>query len=85
MTKSTSQHDDIAIIGMACRVAGANSSPKLWYIRTSSSDVQSEISRFNSAGFYHTNGGTRKGLTNVKHTYFMDEGADRFDNAFLSI
>lgn len=85
MTTSAPQHDDIAIIGMACRVAGANSSSKLWDILASSSDVQSEITRFNSAGFYHPNGGTRKGLTNVKHAYFMDEGVDRFDNAFFSI
>lgn len=39
--------DDIAIIGMACRVAGANSPSELWDVLASSKDVQRKISRFN--------------------------------------
>ncbi len=77
--------DDIAIIGMACRVAGADSPSKLWELLASSKDVRSEITRFNVAGFYSSDGGPRKGLTNVRHAYFVDDGIDRFDNAFFSI
>jgi acyl transferase domain-containing protein len=76
--------DDIAIIGMACRVAGANSPSKLWEILTTSKDVQTKIERFNADGFYKPDGGPRKGLTNVKHAYMIDD-FDRFDNAFFNI
>jgi acyl transferase domain-containing protein len=78
-------HDDIAIIGMSCRVAGADSPSKLWDLLVSSRDVQKEITRFNVGGFYKANGGPQKGLTNVRHGYFMDEEIDKFDNEFFSI
>ena len=76
--------NDIAIIGMSCRVAGANSPSELWDLLASSRDVQSEITRFNSSGYYHPNGGPRKGLTNVKHAYMLENDAvDKFDNQFF--
>ncbi len=35
-------------------------------------------------GFYHPDGGPRKGLTNVKRAYMMDDNTiDRFDNGFF--
>ena len=75
---------DIAIIGISCRVAGANSPSELWDILASSKDVRSKITRFNIDGFYHPEGATRKGLTNVKHAYMLDdECIDKFDNAFF--
>lgn len=77
--------DDIAIIGMACRVAGADSPSKLWDKLVSSADLQSEITRYNSAGFYRDTGGPRKGVTNVRHAYFLDGDISRFDNSFFSI
>lgn len=77
--------DDIAIIGISCRFPGADSPSKLWENLISSKDVQSEITRFNSKGFYKPDGGPRKGLTNVRHAYFIEEGVDRFDNAFFNI
>jgi acyl transferase domain-containing protein len=77
--------DDIAIIGISCRFPGANSPSKLWENLINSKDVQSEITRFNSKGFYKPDGGPRKGLTNVRHAYFIEEGVDRFDNAFFNI
>lgn len=77
---------DVAVIGMACRVAGANSPSELWDILASSKDVQSEITRFSTKGFYHPQGGPRKGLTNVKCAYMMDDRAiDKFDNFFFHI
>jgi acyl transferase domain-containing protein len=79
-------NSDIAVIGMSCRAAGANSPSELWELLASSRDVQSEITRFNAKGFYHPDGGSRKGLTNVKRAYMMDDNAiDRFDHAFFHI
>ena len=78
------RENDVAIIGMACRVAGANSPSELWDLLASSKDVQSEITRFNTKGFYHPDGGPRKGLTNVTRAYMMpDDAIDKFDNAFF--
>ena len=77
---------DIAIIGMSCRVAGANSPSELWDLLASSKNVQSEITRFNARGFYHPQGGPLKGLTNVKNAYMLDDSLiDRFDNTFFRI
>lgn len=77
---------DVAVIGMACRVAGANSPSELWDILANSRDVQSVITRFNTEGYYHTHGGPRKGSTNVRHAYMMDDEAiDKFDHAFFHI
>ncbi|KAF2145308.1 uncharacterized protein K452DRAFT_243204 [Aplosporella prunicola CBS 121167] len=70
---------------MACRVPGADSSSKLWDILASSKDVQKEITRFNGDGFYAPDGGPRKGLTNVKQSYFIDGDVDCFDNNFFEL
>ena len=81
---SNEREGAIAIIGMACRVAGASSPSELWDLLSTSKDVQSEITRFNTKGFYHPDGGPRKGLTNVTRAYMMpDDTIDRFDNAFF--
>lgn len=76
---------DVAIVGMSCRVAGANSPSDLWKVLASSKDVQSEITRFNCCkGFYHPDGSSRKGLTNVQMAYTMDDKAvEQFDHAFF--
>lgn len=76
---------DIAIIGMSCRVAGAESPSELWDLLATSKDVRKEIDRFNSAGYYKANGAKRKGLTNVRHAYLMDQGIDRFDNGYFAV
>ena len=75
---------DIAILGIACRVAGANSPSALWDNLASAKDVQSDITRFNIDGYYHPEGGSRKGLTNVRKAYMLnDDSIDKFDNAFF--
>lgn len=74
---------DIAIIGMSCRLAGASSPSQLWDNLLNSADVQSKIDRF--TGYYHQDGGRRKGLTNVSRAYTIEEGVEKFDNAFFSI
>jgi acyl transferase domain-containing protein len=75
---------DIAVIGMSCRVAGANSPSELWDLLVSSRDVQREITRFNIDAFYQSDGGPRSGLTNVKDAYMLDDAKiDRFDHVFF--
>ena len=75
---------DIAIIGMSCRVAGANSPSELWDVLAASKDVQQKITRFNSKGFYRPDGASLKGLTNVNDAYMLDNDViDKFDNAFF--
>ncbi|KAL8860928.1 MAG: hypothetical protein Q9178_002683 [Gyalolechia marmorata] len=77
---------DIAIIGMACRVAGSNSPSELWKNLLASKDVQRRITRFNIDGYYHNDGGPLKGLTNVDHAYMLDDDVvDKFDNAFFYV
>ncbi len=79
-------HGDIAIIGMSCRVAGASSPSEFWHLLASSKDVQTPITRFNTEGFYHPDGGSRKGLTNVDKAYMLDDHLiDKFDNAFFYV
>lgn len=83
---SQENEQDIAIIGMACRLAGANSPSELWDLLASSKDVQRKITRFNAEGFYHPSGGPRKGLTNVNKAYMLDDSViDKFDNAFFHV
>ncbi|ORY58750.1 uncharacterized protein BCR38DRAFT_413069 [Pseudomassariella vexata] len=73
----------VAIVGMACRVAGADSTARLWENLVLSKDVQKENPRF--SGFYSPEGGPKKGLTNVNQGYFIDNDVDKFDNAFFAI
>ena len=75
--------NDVAIVGMSCRVAGASSPAELWENLVSSKDVRSRIDRF--TGFYHPDGGRRKGLTNIRHAYTIQESIEAFDNTFFSI
>lgn len=76
--------DDIAIIGMSCRVAGAQSPSQLWDVLASSRNLQKKINRFNVDSFYRKDGGPRKGMTNVEHAYMLeDDTIDRFDHAFF--
>ena len=85
MDSKTAWDDDIAIIGMSCRVSGANNPSELWNNLVSSKECQQEIKRFNIGGFYHESGGPRQGLTNVRHAYFLEGGIDKFDHEFFSI
>lgn len=85
MDSTTVWDDDIAIIGMSCRVSGANNPSELWNNLVSSKDCQQGIDRFNIEGFYHKSGGKRQGVTNVRHAYFLNEGIDKFDHDFFSI
>lgn len=80
-----SKRGDIAIIGMSCRVAGANSPSELWEMLAARRDVRKRIDRFNIDGYYSPEGGKAKGMTNVQDAYFINQDVDRFDNAFFAI
>ena len=83
---SLGDEDDIAIIDMSCRSAGATSPSEFWDLLASSKDVQSKITRFNTEGFYDPDGGPRKGLTNVDKAYMLDDSlVDKFDNVFFHV
>ncbi|KAL4880374.1 putative polyketide synthase [Aspergillus karnatakaensis] len=77
--------DDIAIIGMSCRVAGAQSPSQLWEMLAGRKDVRRRIDRFNVDGFYSSHNGEDKGLTNVQHAYLLDQDIDKFDHAFFGV
>ncbi|KAF2096276.1 hypothetical protein NA57DRAFT_43427 [Rhizodiscina lignyota] len=75
-----------AVVGMACRVPGANSSSKLWQNIISKKDLRQEIphDRFNVNAFYHPNP-ANKGTMNTKYGYFLDFPIDHFDAEFFGI
>lgn len=56
-----------AIVGMACRVAGADTPSKLWDNIVNKVDLQQEIprERFNIDGVYNPNG-KHKGTVSIK-------------------
>ncbi|PLB45025.1 putative polyketide synthase [Aspergillus steynii IBT 23096] len=84
MTRSGTE-DDIAIIGMACRVPGADSSSQLWEMLAAKKDVRRRIDRFNIDGYYSSREERAKGLTDVQHAYLLDQDVDKFDHAFFGI
>ena len=53
--------DPSAIVGLACRVPGAQSASKLWDNILEQKDLQSKIpgNRFNVDAFYHPNGANK--------------------------
>ena len=50
-------NSDVPII---CRAAGVDSACELWDVLAQSKDVNRKITRFNTDGFYHHDGGPRK-------------------------
>ena len=77
--------DNIAIIGMACRVSGANSPSELWKLLLSGSDTRRKIDRFNISGFYDPQKKRSQGLSSTQHAYLLEDGIDRFDHGFFNI
>lgn len=83
--ETTARGGHVAIIGMACRVAGADNSAELFQSLSDRRDCRVPITRFNGAGYYSKDGGPRKGLTNVQHAYFVNGDVSRFDNEAFNI
>lgn len=81
------QREPIVVIGSACRLPGATNTPsKLWSLLRQPRDLGSEVpkDRFNIDAFYHPDG-PRKGRTNARHGYFLDEDLHAFDAPFFRI
>ncbi|KAJ5672571.1 polyketide synthase [Penicillium longicatenatum] len=81
--------DDIAIVGMACRLPGGATSPsKLWDLLVNERSAQGDIpnSRFNIDAFYHPDGSKRPGAMHMKGGYFLQgEDIRNFENEFFGI
>ncbi|KAH8885836.1 hypothetical protein GQ53DRAFT_876671 [Thozetella sp. PMI_491] len=75
-----------AIVGMACRVAGARSPSKLWDNIVAKRDVQKKYpkERFNIDAFYHPDN-ANKGTTNAIYGYCLEDPLDHFDAEFFGI
>lgn len=81
------RNEPIAVVGSACRFAGAvNSPPTLWEVLKSPFDHLQELppSRFNVEGFYHENGAYH-GHTNVRHAYLLQDDLATFDAEFFGV
>ncbi|KAI9038420.1 polyketide synthase [Aspergillus affinis] len=78
--------DAVAIVGLACRVAGASNPHQLWDNIIEQKDLRRLIpgDRFNVDAFYHPEG-TNKGTTNARHGYFLDQDLRDFDSSFFNI
>ncbi|KAI4271885.1 MAG: hypothetical protein LQ337_005685 [Flavoplaca oasis] len=83
---STPVDDPAVIVGLACRVPGAQNPSELWDLINEQKDVQRKIpeDRFNVDAFYHPEG-TNKGTTNAKYGYFLDQDIGAFDAGFFNI
>ena len=74
VTSAPSSHgegdDPTAIVGLACRVPGAQNSSKLWENIVEQKDLQKKIpsDRFNVDAFYHPNGANK---STVSYFYFV--------------
>ncbi|KAL8999812.1 MAG: hypothetical protein Q9188_005811 [Gyalolechia gomerana] len=78
--------DPTVIVGLACRVPGAQNPSQLWNHIMEQKDVQRKMppDRFNVDAFYHPDG-TNKGTTNAKYGYFLDQHLGDFDAGFFNI
>ncbi|KAL2813982.1 hypothetical protein BJX63DRAFT_393264 [Aspergillus granulosus] len=78
--------DAVAIVGLACRVAGASNASQLWDNIIEQRDLRQKMpaDRFNVDAFYHPEG-TNKGTTNAQHGYFLDQDLRDFDASFFHI
>ncbi|KAL8701333.1 MAG: hypothetical protein Q9224_000549, partial [Gallowayella concinna] len=78
--------DPTVIVGLACRVPGAQNPSQLWDNIMEQKDLQRKMpsDRFNVDAFYHPDG-TNKGTTNAKYGYFLDQNLGEFDAGFFNI
>ncbi|KAL8810346.1 MAG: hypothetical protein Q9200_002647 [Gallowayella weberi] len=78
--------DPTVIVGLACRVPGAQNPSQLWNNIMEQKDLQRKMpsDRFNVDAFYHPDG-TNKGTTNAKYGYFLDQNLGDFDAGFFNI
>ncbi|KAI1812330.1 polyketide synthase [Poronia punctata] len=80
------QNDPSTIVGLACRVPGANNPSQLWESLVQKRDVRSKMpeDRFNVDNFFHSES-SNKGTTNARYGYFLDSSIRQFDATFFGI
>ncbi|PYI16964.1 ketoacyl-synt-domain-containing protein [Aspergillus violaceofuscus CBS 115571] len=85
-TASTGQSQDVAVIGLACRLPGDNNSPEeLWHFLANKYDACSEIPPARWEAYQRWDAASTRILANVtKRGYFVD-GIANFDAAFFEI
>ncbi|CAK0771684.1 (acyl-carrier-protein) S-malonyltransferase [Gammaproteobacteria bacterium] len=78
-------HEPLAIIGMACRVPGANNPDEFWELLATGRDAIDKVppTRWPAEKFYAPQAGT-PGHINNRHGGFLDV-VDQFDAAFFGI
>ncbi|KAG8417127.1 putative Hybrid PKS-NRPS biosynthetic cluster [Metarhizium acridum] len=78
--------DPSVIVGLACRVPGANTPSKLWQSIAEQRDVQQKMpeDRLKVDSFFHPEP-THKGTTNARFGYFLDQDIGNFDAGFFGI
>ncbi|KAI5803013.1 hypothetical protein EDC01DRAFT_702745 [Geopyxis carbonaria] len=82
-----SQHEPIAIIGMACRFSGGATTPsKLWDLLSNQRTGHGPIPahRFNIDSFYHSHA-KRPGSISVQDGYFLSSDERCFDAGFFGL
>ena len=86
MLPKSSESDDIAVVGMACRVAGNNNSPEaLWQSILDKKDASGEMPPFRWEPYYRRDPRNAKELKRMtSRGYFVDNIQD-FDCSFFGI
>ena len=79
--------DDIAIVGIGCRLPGGADSPeKYWQLLAEGRDAWSQVpsDRWNEMAFHHSDP-SRPGMLNQRGGYFINQDLSTFDPAFFGI
>ncbi|KAI0163992.1 beta-ketoacyl synthase [Xylariaceae sp. FL1272] len=76
--------EPIAVVGIACSFAGADTPSRFWELLKHPQDLSTRVptSRFHIDDFYHPDP-TYHGTTNVTQSYFLEQDVTKFDNNFF--
>ncbi|KAI0388913.1 6-MSAS [Xylariaceae sp. FL0594] len=78
--------NDVAVVGMACRVAGGNNTPEqLWESILAKRDASSEIPSWRWEPYQHRGAGNLKELKKTTNRGYFLDSLENFDPAFFGI
>jgi len=84
--RSKGECNDVAVIGMACRVAGGNHSPEqLWESILAKRDASSEIPAMRWEPYHHRDVRNIKALDNTTSRGYYLDALEDFDPSFFGI
>lgn len=77
----------IAVVGISCRLPGANSPNELWQFLSRAGQAWSHVppQRFNEAAFYHPSADDPNGTNNHQGGHFVDADVRDFDSSFFRL